>query len=95
MSIRHISQYLYYVIGTSFAEISRNKPVIQIPITYFINQKEKHVSIQYNSILTFIKYGAPFFRTDIMYMIYLHVKYFPVVCLSIYYEKFAAETTLQ
>ena len=26
-------------------EISRKKPVVQTPITYFINQKEKNVSI--------------------------------------------------
>ena len=57
MSIRYIFQY---VVGTSFhfemlfstqsfdlvvEDISRNKPVVQTPIIYFINQKEKHVSI--------------------------------------------------
>ena len=36
--------------------------------------------------------GAPYFRNDIMYMIYLYVKYFSVACLSIYYEKLAAKT---
>ena len=41
-----------------------------------------------------MKSGAPFFRIDIMYMIYLDVKYFSVVCLSIYYEKLAVKTTL-
>ena len=30
--------------------ISQNKPVVQTPVTYFINQKEKHVSIQPKSI---------------------------------------------
>ena len=39
-----------------------------------------------------MKSGAPFFRIDIMYMIYLDVKYFSVVCLSIYYEKLAVKT---
>ena len=109
MSIRHIFQYYCYVVRTSFhfetliytqsinlvvEEISRNKSVVQTPITYFINQKEKHVSIRHNSILTLMKSGAPFFRIDIMYMIYLDVKYFSVVCLSIYYEKLAVKTTL-
>ena len=31
-----------------------------------------------------MKSGAPFFHIDIMYMIYLDVKYFSVACLSIY-----------
>ena len=35
------------------------------------------------------------FGIDIMYMIYLDVKYFSVVCLSIYYEKPAIKTTLR
>ena len=106
MSIQYIFQYCY-VIGadvsfeTMFSthpinlvveEISQNKSVVQTPITYFINQKEKHVSIRHNSILTLMKSGAPFFRIDIMYMIYLDVKYFSVVCLSIYYEKLAVKT---
>ena len=30
--------------------ISQNKPVVQTPVTYFINQKEKHGSIQPKSI---------------------------------------------
>ena len=75
-------------------EIPRNKSVVETPITYFINQKEKHVSIWHNSILTLMKSGAPFSRIDIMYMIYLDVKYFSVVCLSIYYEKLAVKTAL-
>ena len=41
-----------------------------------------------------MKYGAPFFRIYIMHMIYFYVKYFSVVCLSIYYEK-VAETFLR
>ena len=41
-----------------------------------------------------MKSGAPFFCIDIMYMIYLDLKYFSVVCLSIYYEKLAGKTTL-
>ena len=67
----------------------RNKHLVQIPITYFINQKEKHVSILHNSILTLMKSGAPFSCIDIIYMIYLDVKYFSVVCLSIYYSCFS------
>ena len=39
----------------TFEEIYQNKPVVQTPITYFINQKEKHVSIRHNSILTLMK----------------------------------------
>ena len=109
MSIRHIFQYLCYVVGTSFhfetlfstqsinlyvEKISRNKPVVQTPITYFINQKEKHVSISHNSVLTLITSGAPFFRIDLIYMIYHDVKHFSVVCLSSYYEKLTVKTTL-
>ena len=75
-------------------DIPRNKSVFQTVITHFINQKEKHVSIRHNSILTLMKSGAPFFRIDIMYMIYLDVKYFSVVCLSIYYEKLPVKTAL-
>ena len=41
-----------------------------------------------------MKSGTPFFRIDTMYMIYLNVKYFSVVCLSINYEKLAVKTTL-
>ena len=75
-------------------EISRNKSVVQTTITYFINQKEKHVSFRHNSILTLMKSGAPFLSIDIIYMIYLDVKYFSVVYFSIYYEKFAVKTAL-
>ena len=109
MFIRHIFQYLCYVAGTSFhfktlfstqpinlvgEEISRNKSSVQTPITNFIYEKEKHVSIQHNSKLTLVIPGAPFFGIDIMYMIYLDVKYFSIVCLNIYYEKPAVKTTL-
>ena len=109
MFIRHIFQYLCYVAGTSFhfktlfsiqpinlvvEEISRNKSSVQTPITDFIYEKEKHVSIQHNSKLTLVISGAPFFGIDIMYMIYLDVKYFSIVCLNIYYEKPAVKTTL-
>ena len=41
-----------------------------------------------------MKSGAPFFRIDIIYMIYLDVKYFSVVFLSIYHEKPTGKTTL-
>ena len=109
MSIQHISQYYCYVVRTGFhfetliythrinlvvEEISRNKPVVQTPITYFLNHKEKHVPIRHNSILTLMISGAPFFRIDIICMIFLDVKYFSVVCLSIYCEKHAGKTTL-
>ena len=36
--------------------------------------------------------GAPFFRIDIMYIIYHDVKYFSVAFLSIYCEKLAVTT---
>ena len=75
-------------------EISQNKPDVQTPIIYIINQKEKQVSIRHNSILTLMKSGAPFFRIDKIYMIYFDVRYFSVVFLSIYYEKLAVKTTL-
>ena len=74
-------------------EISRNKPIVQTPITYFINQKEKHV-FRHNSILTLMKSDASFFRIDIIYMIYLGVKYLSVVCLNICYEKLGIKTKL-
>ena len=34
-----------------------------------------------------MKSGTPLFGSDIIFMIDLDVKYFSVVCLSIYYEK--------
>ena len=71
-------------------KISRNKPVVQTQMTCFINQKEKHVSIRHNSISTLMKSGASIFHIDIMYMIYLDMKYFSVVGLSIYYKKHIA-----
>ena len=76
-------------------EISQNKSFVQTPVTYFINQKEKHVPSRHNSILTWMKSGAPFFRIDIIYIIYLDVKYLSEVFLSIYYEKPTAKTTLK
>ena len=76
-----------------YPAFSRNKSAVKTPITYFINQKQKHVSIRHNSILTLMKFRAPSFRIDIMHMIYLDVKYFSEVCLSIYYEKHAVKTT--
>ena len=42
-------------------EISPNKSVVQTPITWFINQKEKNVSIRHNSTLTLMKSGAHHF----------------------------------
>ena len=101
MSIRLIFQYYY--VGTGFhlepfdlvvEEIYQNKSAVQTIITYFINQKEKHVSIRHNSVLTLMKSGALFFRIDIIYIIYLDVKYFSVICLSIYYEKPTVKITL-
>ena len=41
-------------------EISRNKSSAQTPITDFIYEKEKHVSIQHNSKLTLTISGTPF-----------------------------------
>ena len=41
-----------------------------------------------------MKSRASFFRIDMMYMIFLDVKYFSLVCLSIYCEKLAVKTTL-
>ena len=41
-----------------------------------------------------MKSGAPLFGIDIMYMIDLDVKYFSVVCLSIFYKKSAVKTAL-
>ena len=41
-----------------------------------------------------MKSSAPFFRIDIIYMNYLNMNYFPVMCLSINYEKLAVNTTL-
>ena len=76
-------------------EISQNKPVVQTPITYFKNKKKWYISIRHNSIFTLIKLEVPFFRTDIIYMIYFDMKYFSVACLSIYYEKLAVKTTLK
>ena len=76
-------------------EISRNKSVVQTSITCSINQIEKNVSIRHSSVLTLMKSGAPFFHIDIMYMIYLDVKYFSVVSLSIYYKKLAVKTTVK
>ena len=40
--------------------------------------------MRHNGILTLKKSGAPFLRIDIIYMIYPDVKYFSLVCLSIY-----------
>ena len=75
-------------------KISWNTPVIQTPITYYINQKEKYLSFRHNCILTLMKSGAPFFRADIIYMIYLDVNNFSAVCLSIYYENLAVKASL-
>ena len=44
------TQPIYLVVE----EISRNKLAVQTRITYFLNQKDKHVAIRYNSILTLI-----------------------------------------
>ena len=39
---------------------SQNKSVVQTSITYFINQKEKHVPIGHNSILNLMKSAVHF-----------------------------------
>ena len=59
---------------------------LQSPILYM---KKKNMSIRHNNIVTLMKSGTPFFHFDVMYMIDLDVKYFSVVCLSIYQEKLA------
>ena len=46
------------------------------------------MSIQHNSIVTLMKSGAPYFCIDMIYMIYLDMDYFSIVCLSIYYSCF-------
>ena len=45
-------------------------------------------------MLTLMKSDAIYFCIDIIYMIYLNVKDFSVVCLSICYEKLAVKTVL-
>ena len=93
-TLKHCFPLLYFqIIILVVEEISRNKSVVQTPITYFINQKEKNMSIRHNSILTLMKSWATFFCIDIMYMVYLDVQYFSVVCISIYCEKLAVKTT--
>ena len=51
-----------------------------------MNQKEKHVSIRHNRVLTLMNSGAPLSRIDMMYMIYLDVKFF---------EKFVSVFTMK
>ena len=61
--IRHFFQYYCYIVRTRLncktlfstrpinlvvEEISQNNPVFQTPITYFINQREKYVSIRHD-----------------------------------------------
>ena len=72
MSIGHIFQYFQWtsfrfetVVSTRrknlvVEEISQNKSAFQTLVTYFINQEEKHVSMQHNSILTLMKSKALF-----------------------------------
>ena len=72
MSIGHIFQYFQWtsfrfetVVSTRrnnlvVEEISQNKSTFQTLVTYFINQEEKHVSMQHNSILTLMKSKALF-----------------------------------
>lgn len=109
MFIQYIFQYYNYVARKSFnfetqfstqlinlavEEVSRNKSVIQTLITYFINQKEKQVSVWHNSLLTLVKSGKLYFHIDIIHTISLDAKSFSVVCLIIYYEKLTVKTTL-
>ena len=47
-------------INLAVEEISQSKSNVQTPITYFINQKEKHLSIRPNNILTLMKSGELF-----------------------------------
>ena len=39
---------IFYSANLLVEEMSQNKPVVQTPVTWFINQKEKHVSIRHN-----------------------------------------------
>ena len=55
-------------INLAVEEISRSKSNVQTPITYFINQKEKHLSIRPNNILTLMKSGELFFHVDRYYV---------------------------
>ena len=55
-------------INLAVEEISRSKSNVQTPITYFINQKEKHLSIRPNNILTLMKSGELFFHIDRYYV---------------------------
>ena len=82
MSIRHILQYYMNLV---VEKISQNKSVVQTPIIYFMKEK-KNMYLSDIIALTLMKSGTPFFRIDIMYMIYLDVKNFSAVCLGIYNE---------
>ena len=73
-------------------KFSWSKPIVQTPIIFFINQKEKDVSIQHN--INFDEIGTPFFSIDMIHMIYPDVKYFSGLCVSIYYKKLSVKTTL-
>ena len=55
-------------INLAVEEISRSKSNVQTPITYFINQKEKHLSIRPNNILTLMKSGELFFHIGRYYV---------------------------
>ena len=55
-------------INLAVEEISQSKSNVQTPITYFINQKEKHLSIRPNNILTLMKSGELFFHIDRYYV---------------------------
>ena len=63
--------FLLKPINLVVEEISQNKPFLQTLIIYFINQTEKHVSIQHYNVLTLMKSGAPFFRVDIIYIFFM------------------------
>ena len=55
-------------INLAVEEIPQSKSNVQTPITYFINQKEKHLSIRPNNILTLMKSGELFFHIDRYYV---------------------------
>ena len=60
----------------------------------FFESKRKICVYRTYSMLTLMKSGGSFFRIDIIYMIYLIVKYFSAVSFSIYCEKLAVKTAV-
>ena len=70
-------------INLVFKKISQIKPIVQVPIRYFMIPKKTHVSIRHNIILISKKSSVSFFSIDSIYMVYLIVGYFLVGYLSL------------